>query len=112
MTGVIGVALALQLGLRGPGTGQSAVESAVADAFRIAPTLEAFVSQPDILWPDALDADALLPARVLKKVAVAPGDTLMQLLTDAGAEPGDSQAAISALRSEEHTSELQSLMRI
>src|SRR3546814_5388669 len=52
---------------------------------------------PDILWPDALDADALLPARVLKKVAVAPGDTLMQLLTDAGAEPGDSQAAISAL---------------
>lgn len=97
MTGVIAAALALQLAQRGPGNGQSAVESAVADAFRVAPALEAFVSQPDNLWPDALDADALLPARVLKKVAVAPGDTLMQLLTDAGAEPGDSQAAISAL---------------
>lgn len=74
-----------------------AVEHAVAEAFRIAPTLESFVTQPDTWWPDALNTADLLPARVLKKVAVAPGDTLMQLLTDAGAEPGDSHAAISAL---------------
>lgn len=74
-----------------------AVEHAVAEAFRIAPTLESFVIQPDSWWPDALNTADLLPARVLKKVAVAPGDTLMALLTEAGAEPGDSQAAINAL---------------
>jgi len=75
----------------------SSVESAVAEAFRIAPALESFVTQPDIWWPQELSAEDLLPTKVLKKVAVAPGDTLMQLLTDAGAEPADSQAAISAL---------------
>lgn len=94
--GVLGVALMLQAAQKKPSSTHS-VEQAVAEAFRIAPTLEAFVSQPDMWWPDALDVDALLPARILKKVAVAPGDTLMQLMTDAGAEPGDSQAAITAL---------------
>jgi murein DD-endopeptidase MepM/ murein hydrolase activator NlpD len=74
-----------------------AVEQAVAEAYRLAPVLENFVSQPDVWWPDAFNADDLLPAKVLKKVAVAPGDTLMQLLTEAGAEPSDSQAAINAL---------------
>lgn len=82
---------------KSPADPHSAVEAAVAEAFRIAPALENFVAQPDIWWPDALSGEDLLPARVLKKVAVAPGDTLMQLLTEAGAEPSDSQAAISAL---------------
>lgn len=75
----------------------SSIEAAAAEAFRIAPALESFVTQPDIWWPQELSAEDLLPTKVLKKVAVAPGDTLMQLLTDAGAEPADSQAAISAL---------------
>ncbi|HEX6958388.1 MAG TPA: peptidoglycan DD-metalloendopeptidase family protein [Ferrovibrio sp.] len=73
------------------------VQPAVAEAFRVAPTLEAFVTQPDLWWPQALDPSDLLPARVLKKVAVAPGDTLMQLLTDAGADPAESHEAIVAL---------------
>ncbi|WP_341705263.1 peptidoglycan DD-metalloendopeptidase family protein [Ferrovibrio sp.] len=95
-TGILAAALALQAA-RKPADPATETESAVADALRIAPTLEAFVSQPDMWWPAALDAEALLPARVLKKIAVAPGDTLMQLLTEAGADAGDSQAAISAL---------------
>lgn len=74
-----------------------AVEQAVLDAYRLAPALENFLSQPDAWWPGTLNPDDLLPAKVLKKVAVSPGDTLMQLLTDAGAEPSDSQAAITAL---------------
>jgi murein DD-endopeptidase MepM/ murein hydrolase activator NlpD len=74
-----------------------AVEHAVAEAFRLAPALENFVSQPDNWWPADFNPDDLLPTKVLKKVAVAPGDTLMQLLTEAGAEPSDSQAAINAL---------------
>ncbi len=74
-----------------------AVEKAVAEAYRLAPALENFVSQPDSWWPGTLNPDDLLPAKVLKKVAVAPGDTLMALLTEAGAEPSDSQAAITAL---------------
>lgn len=74
-----------------------AVEQAVLDAYRLAPALENFLSEPDAWWPGTLNPDDLLPAKVLKKVAVSPGDTLMQLLTDAGAEPSDSQAAITAL---------------
>ncbi|PJI41820.1 MAG: hypothetical protein CTR53_04960, partial [Ferrovibrio sp.] len=74
-----------------------AVEQAVLDAYRLAPALEKFLSEPDAWWPGTLNPDDLLPAKVLKKVAVAPGDTLMALLTEAGAEPSDSQAAINAL---------------
>lgn len=69
----------------------------MAEAIRIAPNLEAFVAQPELWWPQMLGGAQSLPERVLKRVAVAPGDTLMQLLTDAGAEPAESQAAINAL---------------
>lgn len=94
--GLLGGVLMLQMKQQTTEPAQKA-EKAVAEAFRVAPTLEAFVTQPDLWWPQAFDASDILPARVLKKVAVAPGDTLMQLLTEAGAEPGESQAAISAL---------------
>ncbi len=94
--GLFGGALILQASQRKP-EHNLAVDQAVAEAFRLAPTLEAFVSQPDLWWPQALDPTDLLPTKVLKKLAVAPGDTLMALLTDAGADPGESQAAISAL---------------
>ncbi|MBP7065948.1 MAG: peptidoglycan DD-metalloendopeptidase family protein [Ferrovibrio sp.] len=74
-----------------------AMEQVVHDAIRIAPALEAFVTQPETWWPQLRDEAELLPSKVLKKVAVGPGDTLMQLLTEAGAEPADSHQAIQAL---------------
>lgn len=94
--GLFGGALMLQNAQKKPDPAQG-VEQAVAEAFRMAPTLEAFVTQPDLWWPQALDPADLLPTKVLKKLAVAPGDTLMALLTQAGADPGESQAAIAAL---------------
>lgn len=94
---ILAAAVTHQIRSRPPAIDAAKMEQAVADAFRAAPGLEALVSQPDAWWPRAFDPEDLLPSRVLKRVAVAPGDTLMALLTEAGAEPGESQAAISAL---------------
>lgn len=74
-----------------------AVEQAVQDAVRLAPALESFVTQPESWWASLRDEAELIPSKILRKVAVGPGDTLMQLLTDAGAEPQDSHQAIQAL---------------
>jgi len=56
-------------------------------------------AQPESWWHSAFQAETSLPSRVLKKVAVGPGDTLMRLLSDAGAEPEESHQAIAALNS-------------
>ncbi len=84
----------MSLDIAGPAR---AMEQVVNDAIRIAPALEAFVTQPETWWPQLRDEAELLPSKVLKKVAVGPGDTLIQLLTDAGAEASDSHLAIQAL---------------
>ncbi len=104
--GCAGIALLLQPNILSPNQAPAtnamtaparAVEHAVSEAIRIAPALEAFVTQPETWWPQLRSDAELLPAKVLKKVAVGPGDTLMQLLTDAGAEPAESHQAIQAL---------------
>ncbi|WP_374634933.1 M23 family metallopeptidase [Ferrovibrio sp.] len=86
---------------------ERAVESAMQEARRIAPQIEGLAAanimassimpSSDLWWPSNFNFSDLRPVQVLKKIAVGPGDTLMQLLTDAGAQPDESQRAIEAL---------------
>jgi len=79
-----------------------AIQSAMQEARRMAPHLDgitptSIMASNETWWPSNFDLSDLQPAHVLKKIAVGPGDTLMQLLTDAGAQPDESQRAIEAL---------------
>ena len=74
---------------------ERAVESALQEARRFAPQIEGL--NTETWWPANFNLADFQPAHVLKKIAVGPGDTLMQLLTDAGAQPDESQRAIEAL---------------
>ncbi|HEY9548622.1 MAG TPA: M23 family metallopeptidase, partial [Kiloniellaceae bacterium] len=51
---------------------------------------EAALPQPE----EALESE---PATVVREITVAPGDTLMELLIDAGAEPTQAHEAVSAM---------------
>lgn len=81
---------------------QSHLNGAVQAAYHYTSRLTDAALSDDRAWLPAIMRDVEveilpLPSKMLKTVAVAPGDTLMQILTEAGAEIGDSQAAIDAL---------------
>jgi murein DD-endopeptidase MepM/ murein hydrolase activator NlpD len=84
---------------------EAPARSAILPVFSPPPLIEALLEQPDLataaarLLPDRLLPDIELnPVRLVKTIAVGRGDTLMKLLTAAGADSGDSHQAIAALK--------------
>jgi murein DD-endopeptidase MepM/ murein hydrolase activator NlpD len=61
------------------------------------PPAEAAPQASDPVEPAVEEAVEAEPATVVREVTVAPGDTLMQLLVDAGAEPTQAHQAITAM---------------
>lgn len=94
---VVGGAMMLAQPMRLPGV--DAFETARLEALRNAPRNDGLMQQASQWWHAAFPDETSLPSRVLKKIAVGPGDTLMQLMADAGAVPEESQQAIAALGS-------------